>query len=162
MFDAAGINQNAQENAPQTEREPIPAGWYAVTLAKYERMVNKNGSGEHLKVEFDLDNRRKVWNRYNLKNSNPKAEQIAVEQLANLCVAMGYNSIQDPWNPAELIGKRCELFIDVDGTYNTVKSARMIQNQPQSTVQDWNRAVAKPAKTEPTGPAAITDDEIPF
>lgn len=158
MFDAQAISQQAQENAPQMERGPIPAGWYAVTLVKFERMMNKNGSGEHLKVEFDLDNRRKIWNRYNLRNTNPKAEQIAVEQIANLCVAMGYNSIRDPWNPEELIGRKCEMLIDVDGTYNTVKAVRRIE----STVADWNRAVAKPAKPAPTGPTEIPDDDLPF
>jgi len=113
-----------------------------------------------MSIQFDLDNGRKVWNRYNLENSNPKAEQIAIEQIAALCMACGYNSIRDPWNPEELLGKRCELLIDLDGTYNVIKTCRALA--PQSTVADWNKAVAKPAKPAPTGPTEIDEDSIPF
>lgn len=161
MFDAQAIHAQAQENTTQPDRTPIEPGWYKVTINQFERMMNKNGSGEHLKVEFDLENRRKVWNRYNLKNTNPKAESIAMEQLAALCISCGYNSIQDPWSPAELIGKQCELYIDIDGTYNTVKSVRPVQVDSAQKLYGESRTNA-PAPTPAPAPGGNTDDEIPF
>lgn len=159
MFDAQAIHAQAQENAPQMDRTPIQPGWYKVTIAKYERMMNKNGSGEHLKIEFDLENRRKVWNRYNLRNTNEKAERIALEQIAALCMACGFNSIRDVWDPVELMGKQCELYIDVDGTYNNVKSARKLD-----AINTALRAEAQ--RQVPTTPAEVDtsniDDSIPF
>jgi hypothetical protein len=149
MFDAQAIFAQTQANQPTMDRTPIEPGWYKVTINQFERMMNKNGSGEHLKMEFDLENRRKVWNRYNLRNNNPKAESIALEQLAALCISCGYNSISDPWNPVELMGKQCELYIDVDGTYNQVKSVRPIQNQMEAAKKLYSQPAAKaqPAKT---------------
>ena len=158
MFDAQAVFAQAQANQPTMDRTPIEPGWYKVTINQFERVLNKNGSGEHLKVEFDLENRRKVWNRFNLKNTNPKAESIAMEQLAGLCISCGYNSIQDPWNPAELIGKQCELYIDVDGTYNQVKSARPVQVDAAQKLYGQAPA-AKPAPAPAGNP---DDDLIPF
>lgn len=160
MFDAQAVFAQSQANQPTMDRTPIEPGWYKVTINQFERVLNKNGSGEHLKVEFDLENRRKVWNRFNLKNTNPKAESIAMEQLAGLCISCGYNSIQDPWNPAELIGKQCELYIDVDGTYNQVKSARPVQVDAAQKL--YGQAPAAQTVTPSVAPAQNTDDEIPF
>lgn len=161
MFDAQAIFAQSQTDAPQMDRTPIQPGWYKVTINQFERMMNKNGSGEHLKIEFDLENRRKVWNRYNLKNTNPKAETIAMEQLAALCISCGYNSIQDPWNPTELMGKQCELYIDVDGTYNNVKSVRPVPFDPAQKLYGQAPA-AQSAPTPAPAPAQNVDDEIPF
>lgn len=161
MFDAQSIAQQAQENAPQMDRTPIQPGWYKVTIAQFERVLNKNGSGEHLKIEFDLENRRKVWNRYNLKNTNAQAERIAVEQIAQLCVACGYNSISDVWNPVELMGKSCDLYIDVDGTYNNVKSVRKCESTQQDAAQKLYGT--QPAVAPSGTPAqSVDDDAIPF
>ena len=160
MFDAQAIHAQAQDGAPQMDRTPIQPGWYKVTINQFERMMNKNGSGEHLKVEFDLENRRKVWNRYNLKNTNPKAEQIAMEQMAALCMSCGYNSIQDVWNPVELLGKSCELYIDLDGTYNNVKSVRKVEVTDPVQKLYGSQPVAPSATPAPSTQAI--DDEIPF
>lgn len=157
MFDAQAVFAQSQANQPTMDRTPIEPGWYKVTINQFERIMNKNGSGEHLKVEFDLENRRKVWNRFNLKNTNPQAESIAMEQLAALCISCGYNSIQDPWNPTELIGKQCELYIDVNGTYNNVKSARPVQQDAAQKL--YGQAPAAPAPAPTPG---NVDDEIPF
>jgi len=163
MFDAQAVAQQAQENSPNMDRTPIEPGWYKVTIAQFERVLNKNGSGEHLKIEFDLENRRKVWNRYNLKNTNEKAERIAVEQIAQLCVACGYNSISDVWNPVELMGKSCDLYIDVDGTYNNVKSVRKCESTQQNHAQKLygTQSAAAPSDT-PNPSSGIVDSEIPF
>lgn len=160
MFDAQAIAAQAQENAPQMDRTPIQPGWYKVTINQFERVLNKNGSGEHLKIEFDLENRRKVWNRYNLKNRNDQAERIAMEQMAALCMSCGYNSISDVWNPVELIGKSCDLYIDVDGTYNQVKSVRKCEQTQQDAAQKLYGQT--PAAQPQAAPAQNIDDEIPF
>ena len=155
MFDAQSIAANAQNDAPQVERGPMQPGWYEVKIANFDRNVNKSGTGEHLRVEFDVANGRKVWNRYNLKNSNDTAERIAMEQMAALCIACGYNSISDVWNPVELMGKSCEAYIDVDGTYNNMKSVRKIEGQQQAAQKLYGQQPVAPSAT----PA---DDEIPF
>lgn len=162
MFDAQAIAAQAQNESPQVDRGPMQPGWYKAKMANFDVNVNKSGTGEHLRVEFDLDNGRKVWNRYNLKNNNDTAERIALEQMAALCMACGYNSIQDPWSPVELMDKACELYIDVDGSYNNVKSVRKIEGQQDAAQKLYGASPAVAPSVTPNPDSGIVDSEIPF
>lgn len=165
MFDAQAI-LNENPGAPSGEYGPLPAGTYTGRLAKFETREMKSGNGNLLNLEFDVDfgsSRRKVWTRLNLGHtSSPKAVTIATEQLAHLCMAAGFRSIQDPWNPVELIGQDIEIVVGVDGSYNDVKAFKMKSADPVAQGQALY-GQRQDVKTSPApAPDTNVDDEIPF
>lgn len=165
MFDAQAILNDAPA-APGGDYGPLPAGKYTGRLAKFETREMKSGNGNLLNLEFDVDfgsSKRKVWTRLNLGHtSSQKAVQIATEQLANLCLAAGFRSISDPWNPVELIGQDITLVVGVDGSYNDVKAFQVKDGgQPSSAMAQLTKPVAA-APAQAPAPDPNVDDEIPF
>lgn len=79
--------------------ELLPAGWYTaqVTESEIVRLNSGNGSALKLTIEVLQDGYRgrKVWARLNVQHSNPKAEQIAQQQLRELCDSIGVVRMQD-------------------------------------------------------------------
>ena len=165
MFDAQAILNDAPA-APGGDYGPLPAGKYTGRLAKFETRKMKSGNGNLLNLEFDVDfgsSKRKVWTRLNLGHTtSQKAVQIATEQLANLCLAAGFRSINDPWNPVELIGQDITLVVGVDGSYNDVKAFQVKDSAPAANPS--MAAMQQLTQPAPAAPAPQTnvDDEIPF
>jgi hypothetical protein len=89
-------------NAPKRENnyELLPAGWYTAQVTESDLVALKSGQGQALKLTIEvLDDgyrNRKVWARLNVRHSgSPKAEQIAQEQLRELCESIGVVRMQD-------------------------------------------------------------------
>ena len=167
MFDATQYVTQNTNSAPR-DTSPIPEGRYVARMTNFERKLTKKGDGEMLNVEFTVDvgsAARKCWHNFNMVNPNPKAVEIAMEQLAKFCMAGGYNSIQDPWSPAELMGKDVEVYISVDGTYNNIKAFYKKEMSPVEQGQAvYGQQLSTPSPTTapaPTGGGNV-DDEIPF
>lgn len=78
--------------APAQSRELLPAGKYTVQIVASEFKQTSTG-GEMLVLELDIldgpHQGRKMWDRLNLVNNNPKAVEIAEETLRDICLAMG-------------------------------------------------------------------------
>lgn len=79
--------------APKSsEFELIPAGEYLVQIMASEWKTTKSG-GQMLVLEMEIVDGpfagRKVWERLNLENPNPKAVEIAEETLRDICLAQG-------------------------------------------------------------------------
>ena len=70
-----------------------PAGEYRMMISKSEIKDTKSGTGKYVKVEFthagDSFRGAKHWENFNIINANPKAVEIAMEQLASLGDACG-------------------------------------------------------------------------
>lgn len=93
-FNAADLPQSEQGNF-----EPLPAGWYTVKIAGAELKTTKNGSGQYIAVRYDVlaptHQGRVVFGNLNIRNQNPKAEEIGRQQLGDLMRAIGLASVQD-------------------------------------------------------------------
>ena len=171
MFDATQYVSQNTESATM-ERSPIPEGKYVAKMTGFERRAMKSGNGEMLNVEFTVtvgSTARKCWHNFNMTHTKPQTVEIAMQQLGNFCIAGGYNSIQDPWNPVELMDKEIEVYIAIDGQYNRIKGFY----KKEMTPVEQGQAVygQQPQTQQPTAPApnpaptptgGNVDDEIPF
>lgn len=95
----ASLNFNAQTVAPQEAFDVLPAGWYNVRITGSEMKPTKDGGGSFLSLTMTvLDGKfvnRKIFDRLNLVNKNPKAVEIAYQTLSSICHATGVIQIQD-------------------------------------------------------------------
>lgn len=107
--------------------EPIPAGWYTAKVADADLRDTKSGNGQLIAVRYDITGPsyegRVVWNNINIKNANPKAEEIGRQQLGDLMRAIGLPSVQDT---DQLIGGECQVKVAIEkseqyGDKNVVK-----------------------------------------
>ena len=77
------LNFNADEVAPSTSLDPIPAGKYQAVITDSELKMTKSGTGSYLELTFEITDgefeKRKLWARLNIRNSNQKAVEIAVK-----------------------------------------------------------------------------------
>ena len=95
-FDATQVD-------PSEEFVPLPAGWYRAMIIGSEFRPTKSGDGEYLMLTISIIDGdyagRQVFDRLNLSNPNPKAEEIAQRNLSAICHAVG---IMTPKDSAEL------------------------------------------------------------
>lgn len=79
--------------------EPLPAGWYTATIAAAELMLTKDGTGQYIKIRYDITGPthqgRVVFGNLNIKNASAKAEEIGRQQLGELMRAIGLARITD-------------------------------------------------------------------
>ena len=110
----------------------IPAGWYGVTISKAEVKPIKAGNGEYINMMFSITGPthqgRTVWGRINIRNPNPKAEEIGLQQLGELLRATGISQLSDT---NQLIGKELSIKViikeDDHGERNEVKGFKALQ-----------------------------------
>ncbi len=105
----AALNFDATSVAPAAPRssEPLPVGLYTVEITSSDVRELKSGNGLGLEVEFTVIDPeqyagRKVWQNFNIKHTNPTAEDIGTRELAALCRALGIFKLNDS---DELFGK---------------------------------------------------------
>ena len=95
----ARIDFNATGVQPTELYEAIPAGWYNVIVDQSEMKPAKAEGNWYLEVRLNiLDGQytgRKLFTRMNLRNQNPKAQEIAYRELAGLCQAAGRMQVGD-------------------------------------------------------------------
>ena len=95
-FNASSIPVNTDE--PRSF-EPLPDGQYQAMITASELRTTMAGTGKYLLLTFEIlgptHAKRKLWDRLNIENPNPKAEQIAQRQLAQLCAALGREGVQE-------------------------------------------------------------------
>lgn len=99
----AFLNETINVNdLPQSERDsfdPLPEGWYAVKVSGAELKNTKSGAGQYISVRYDVlgptHQGRVVFGMLNIRNQNPKAEEIGRQQLGELMRAIGLTSVTD-------------------------------------------------------------------
>lgn len=91
-FDSTGFDTTSQFDA-------IPAGDYEAIVTASEMKATKDGTGQYLELTSEIQSGqyqgRRLWDRLNLQNKNPKAVEIAQKQLAQLCHATGVLQVQN-------------------------------------------------------------------
>lgn len=75
--------------------EPVPAGFYCLRAVDMELKDTKTG-GKMLKVQFDITEGqyegRKVFENFNIVNSNPQAVEIALKSIKQWMQAAGMDT----------------------------------------------------------------------
>lgn len=156
----AFLQFNAQAVEPQQSFDPVPAGNYLAAISESDIVSTKAGTGQMLKLTWRIQDGpmkgRIVFDRLNISNSNPKAEEIGQRQLSALCHAAGVLQLADT---QQLHGIPMQIKVtvrrDESGQYgdqNEVKDYRAVSGQ--SAAAPAAPAFAPAAAAKPAAPAA--------
>jgi hypothetical protein len=95
----ANLNFNAEGVDITSHYEAIPAGDYEAMVTFSDMRTTKDGAGQYLELTLEIQSGqyqgRKLFDRLNLANNNPKAVEIAQKQLAQLCHATGVMQVKN-------------------------------------------------------------------
>lgn len=139
-----GETYSAAELLPSQSYDLLPAGWYTCIITEAELKPTKAGTGEYIKVRYDITGPscqgRCVFGNFNIKNPNPKAEEIGRQQLGDLMRALGLSAVHDT---DQLINGHLSIKVDIrpaSGEYNA-----------QNEVKGWksNTASLPPQPSKP-------------
>jgi Protein of unknown function (DUF669) len=147
-FDAASL--------PKSDRnfDPLPEGWYTASITGAEIKKTKDGTGEYIDIRYDITGPthqgRVVFGNLNIKNQNPKAEEIGRQQLGELMRAIGLARVTDT---DQLIGGSLGLKLVIVkseqyGNSNNVKGFKSLATGPKI-----NGASSPSAPSTPAAPA---------
>jgi len=118
-FDASGISLPGV----------LPEGEYVVSIANTALVPNRKGNGQHLWIEFVVQQPvqhfgRAISVRLNLFHDNPVAVEIARTELAAICRAAGKIRIQDT---QELHGRMLRIVVRHESTPQGRKFPRPVE-----------------------------------
>ena len=137
------------DSLPQGEvanYEPLPAGWYNATIAQAELKQTKTGTGEYIKIRYDITGPthegRVVFGNLNIKNASQKAEQIGRQQFRELLAATNLR-VRDT---DELVGARLTIKLEI--------RAASEQYAAQNEVRGFKAAPGAPTFSTPAPTAA--------
>ena len=153
------VNEMPQGNG---SFEPLPAGWYTGTISQAELKATKAGNGQYIKLRYDITGPthqgRVVFGNLNIKNANPKAEEIGRQQLGDIMRAIGLAKVTDT---DQLIGGQIAIKLEVKedaqyGASNEVKGFKSVSGSvapaaAATPAKDSAPAPAKPARAAPPG-----------
>jgi hypothetical protein len=134
--------------------EPLPVGWYTCTISQAELKDTKAGNGQYIKLRYDITGPshqgRVVFGNLNIKNANPKAEEIGRQQLGEIMRAIGLAKVADT---DQLIGGQISIKLDIkqDAQYGASNEVRGFKSVSGSVAP---AATAAPASAPATGKAA--------
>ncbi len=135
--------------------EPLPAGWYSATISGAEIKQTKAGTGEYVAVKYSITGPthqgRVVFANLNIKNPNPKAEEIGRQQLGEVMRAIGLARVDDT---DQLIGGSLSIKLEVKsseqyGDGNEVKGFKAVAGGSMPTP-----SASAPASTKAAPPWA--------
>ena len=160
----AFLHFDSTQVEPQAPMECIPAGLYHAVITDSDIGMTKSGSGQVLKLTWKITDGqfagRLVWDRLNIQNANPMAEEIAQRQLSTLCRAANVLKLEDT-SQLHNIPLQIRVAIRVDKTgqyqdYNEVKDYRPIAGQAPAAPAPAPQAshAAPPFAASPSRPAA--------
>jgi hypothetical protein len=125
-FDVSDLPKGA------SEFNPLPAGWYSATISGAEVKETKAGTGEYIAIKYSIigptHQGRVIFGNLNIKNANPKAEEIGRQQLGDIMRAIGLARVTDT---DQLIGGSLVIKLDVKdddkyGERNEVKGFKAV------------------------------------
>jgi len=94
--------------------DALPAGWYSACVKNVEVKATKSGTGQYFAVRYDIEGPthqgRVIFGNLNVKNANPKAEEIGRKQLRELMAAAGIDRMT---NTDQLMGARVSIKVAV-------------------------------------------------
>lgn len=153
-----GQTFNSDDLPQGSTYDPLPAGWYTATIADAELKTTKDGSGQYIKIRYDITGPthqgRVVFGNLNIRNASAKAEEIGRQQLGEIMRAIGLARVTDT---DQLIGGALQIKLDVRAAteqydaQNEVKGFKAITGSTPS----FAAPAASPAASAPAsaGPA---------
>lgn len=133
---------------------PLPAGWYTVRIADSGINTTKKGDGQYIKNRLDVigptHSGRVLFCNLNIRNPNPKAEEIGRQQLGDILRALGIASLNDT---DQLIGGVLSVKVAVKndethGDSNEIKAFKAVEGSAPP-MPSATPAAAKPAGSAP-------------
>lgn len=100
--------------------DALPAGTYNVIATNAEPKYSKSGGSWYIAFEFAVNvtnsdlNGRKIWYKCHVGNINPTAQQIALNELGDLCRAVDVPTLSEDLSP--LLGKLLTVKVDIDSS----------------------------------------------
>ena len=111
LNEAYDVNELPQGNG---NFDPLPPGWYHANITGAELKSTKAGNGQYIAVRYDITGPthqgRVVFGNLNIKNPNPKAEEIGRQQLGEIMRAIGLAKVTDT---DQLIGGSLQIKLDI-------------------------------------------------
>ena len=162
-YDAAAEAQNANTG----DFQPLPPGWYQVSIEKAELKTTKAGTGKYVKLMMTVlgptGSNRKVFTNINIVNPNPTAQQIGRREMGALQMAIGKPRATDT---AELIGGVLDVKLAIEtnsagGGDNVVKAYRACGSGGALSYAQKDPDMAAPAPAAATPAPAITAAAVP-
>jgi hypothetical protein len=123
---------NADDFVSTSNFDPLPEGWYSVAISGAEVKNTKAGNGQYIAIKYTVTGPthqgRVVFGNLNIKNPNPRAEEIGRQQLGDLMRAVGLAKIKDT---DQLIGGNLSIKLSIQrdpqyGESNDVKAFKAI------------------------------------
>ena len=100
--------------ASENNFEALPAGWYTARITEAEIKATKAGTGRYIKIRYDIlgpiHQGRAVFGNLNVRNTNPQAEKIGRQQLNELMMSVGLETLSDT---DQLIGALLQIKLKV-------------------------------------------------
>ena len=136
-----GQTYNTADLPKGRDFDPVPAGTYVAKITQADLKATSTG-GQMIKLRYDIigpqHQGRVVFGNINIRNANPEAERIGMEQLGDLCRAIGISGVSDT---DQLIGHDLQIKVTVkaaQGDYpagNEVRGFKAIEGAGQTFAQ---------------------------
>lgn len=92
-----GQTYNVQD-VPERTYDPIAPGWYTARIVEAELKQTQSG-GDRISIKFSIlgpsFQGRSVYVNINIRNANPKAEEIARQELGSIQRSLGIDLLSD-------------------------------------------------------------------
>lgn len=141
-FDINTLPQN-------TSFDCLPDGWYSATIGGADLKDTKAGTGQYISIKYTINGPthagRVVFGNLNIKNPNPKAEEIGRQQLGEIMRAIGVAKVTDT---DQLVGGSLSIKLSTSeseqyGDSNDVKGFKPIGDK-ESQAPDASLAKSAP------------------
>jgi len=132
--------------------DPIPAGDYHLVVSESELKDTKSGTGQYIWLKMSVvgptHQGRILFANLNIRNPNPKAEDIGRQQLGSVLRAIGVASLTDT---DQLIGGNmtCKVTVKNDPTYgpgNEIKGFKAVSGSPMPAPAPGGQAAPAPSQ----------------
>lgn len=140
------VNELPQGNS---NYDPLPPGWYHANITGAELKSTKAGTGQYIAVRYDITGPthqgRVVFGNLNIKNPNPKAEEIGRQELGEIMRAIGLAKVTDT---DQLIGGSLQIKLEIR------TQEGYAPNNEVKGFKATNGSLPTPATTSPPAQAA--------
>ena len=137
--------------------DPLPPGWYTATITGAEIKATKDGSGEYIKVRYDITGPshqgRVVFGNLNIKNASAKAEEIGRQQLGEIMRAIGVPRLTDT---DQLIGGALSIKLDVRAATDQYAAQNEVRGFKSASGGSSQQSAPATAPAASGGPAKAT------
>lgn len=146
-----GQTFNADELPQGGNYDVLPAGWYNATVTQSDLCDTKNGTGQYIKVRYDITGPTHegmvVFGNLNIKNASVKAEEIGRQQLGELMRSIGLAKVTDT---DQLIGGQLQIKV-------AIRTDPTGQYAPQNEVKGYKAIAGSVSRfAAPTGSSAAS------